>query len=331
MLADQATQLLTAFVDRELSQRQRKAVMRLLHKSSEAREMLRQLQENAHKLKQLPRRKIEPSLVDETLQAIAELPAQPKQPAVKAARRRWLPYVVASMAAALLIGALGIVYWNALVEPVGMKDKGLVKINPPDKKSAPPTPEPPRVHPMLGPTVEGTFAGASKSVVPNDLVFTARFSEFVVSKNSKSESIQQLEHEVERLSRADKAIHFDITVESNSAAMDRLNQIRNDLKNDVKINLTADPSAAKPIDDKKVQYLFYAENLTSDQVTQMMCLLGQSFQKSFGEENQKKVASPYQTVRVTPLAKDSAEIDRVAPKRYPQAGKHQVLIRIHQD
>ena len=99
MLSDQVTELLTAFVDGELSQRQRKAVMRLLHRSSEAREVLRQLQENAHRLKQLPRHKVEPSLVRDVLQAIAEVQAQPKQPAPKLGRRRWLPYVAASLAA----------------------------------------------------------------------------------------------------------------------------------------------------------------------------------------------------------------------------------------
>ena len=117
--------------------------MRLLHKSSEAREMLCQLQENAHKLKQLPRRKLEPGLVEEILQAIAEQPAQAKQPAVKVARRRWLPYVVASMAAALLISVLGIVYWKAMDSPNGApKDaQNVAKAEAPDRKHVPPVPK----------------------------------------------------------------------------------------------------------------------------------------------------------------------------------------------
>src|ERR1700722_6665840 len=117
MLPDQATQLLTAFVDGELGQRQRKAALRLLQRSSEAREILRQLQENAHKVKQLPRRKVEPSLVDEVLRAIAEQKAQPKPPTPKfGRRRRWMPYVAASLAASILIGVIGLLYWQSMGE-----------------------------------------------------------------------------------------------------------------------------------------------------------------------------------------------------------------------
>jgi hypothetical protein len=326
MLPDQATQLLTAFVDRELSQRQRKAVMRLLHKSSEAREMLRQLQENAHKLKQLPRHKIEPSLVDEILRAIAEQQAQPKQPVVKAVRRRWLPYIAASMAAALLMGALGIVYWTTVVEPGGAKKQGVVKNNPPEKE--PPAPMPRQVDRMVDQIVGDTFAAFSKPV-PSDLIFTAKFSEFAAAYDMKSERLQELKHEIERVSRDDKAMQFDITVESNVEAMFLLRFVLTDLK----IRIGTDPWPYKPIDDKKAQYLFYADNVTSDQVTQMMCLMGKDPQKSSkGAMNEKSVPSTYQKVAVTPLAKDSADIARVAPKRQaPQAGKLQILIRIHQD
>jgi hypothetical protein len=350
MLPDQATILLTAFVDRELSQRQRKAVMRLLHKSSEAREMLRHLQENAHKLKLLPRRKIEPSLVDEILQAIAEQPAQPKQPAVKAARRRWLPYVVASMAAALLIGALGIVYWKTMAEPGGTKNEGVVKHIPP----APPSPKVPKVHPMLASIVDGTFLEFSKQV-PVDPVFSANFGELQDGRKS-----WQFAREVNR----EKAIQFDITVKSNAKAMLLLTQALHDRG----ITFVKDKSADKVLDDKKVLYLVYAENLTSNEVTKLMGELGQSSVKP-GEMNQKKSASPYQKVTVTPIAQDekeklakllgkpadvkpatkgegkaavmlpanggetpSAEILKFTKQRgAPQAGTLQILIRIHQE
>src|SRR5271170_1857138 len=127
MLSDQVTRLLTAFVDGELSQRQRKAVMRVLHKSSEAREVLRQLQENAHKVKQLPRRKLEPSLVEAVMQAIAEQKAQPKQPtAPRIVRRRWLPYVAAAMAASLLVGVLSIFAWQAFKDQDGKNGGGVM-------------------------------------------------------------------------------------------------------------------------------------------------------------------------------------------------------------
>src|SRR5262245_55613098 len=136
MLSEQVIELLTGYVDGELSQRQRKAVMRLLNKSSEAREILRQLQENAHQLKQLPFHKVQPSLVDEVMQAIAEQQAQPRPAAPPhGARRRWLPYLAASLAASLLIGAIGIVYWKTMIDTDdGPPKDQIVKNEEPEKK-----------------------------------------------------------------------------------------------------------------------------------------------------------------------------------------------------
>jgi hypothetical protein len=354
MLPDQATQLLTAFVDRELSQRQRKAVMRLLHKSSEAREMLRQLQENAHKLKQLPRRKIEPSLVDEILRAIAEQQPQPKQPAVKAARRRWLPYVAASMAAALLIGALGIVYWKAMEEPNGVPKHApnVAEGKTPDRKLAPPSPKPRPLNPMVTQMVEKTFVEFSKQP-PVDPALTGNINE--LQEGPKS---WQFAREVNR----EKAIQLDFTVKSNSNAMDRLKVVLGDRG----IRLVTDNSAAKTHDDKKVQYLVYADDLTSEEVIKITDALGRSFVTSGQKNGSRTSPSPYQKVTVTPTAKEEKEkLDKllgaptegkpvpkkerkavvlpVSPgamassevlevgkqRRVPQAGTLQVLIRIH--
>src|SRR5262245_22614809 len=122
MLTEQVIELLTAYVDGELNERQRKAVTRLLNKSSEARAMLKELQENAHKLKKLPTHKVEPSLVEEIMKAIEEAKAQPKQP-VPVRRRAWLPYLAASLAAAILVAVIGVLYWQSLpVSDIGTKD-----------------------------------------------------------------------------------------------------------------------------------------------------------------------------------------------------------------
>src|SRR5215831_7986877 len=58
MLSDQFRQLLTAYVDGELSSRQRKAVQRLLRRSPEARSLLLKLQEDARRLRALPRHRL---------------------------------------------------------------------------------------------------------------------------------------------------------------------------------------------------------------------------------------------------------------------------------
>src|SRR4051794_36336294 len=193
MLADQFTQLLTAFVDGELSQRQRKAALRLLQRSSEAREFLRQLQENAHRVKQLPRHKVEPSLVSDVLQAINEQNLQPNSPArVKRTRRRWLPYVAASLAASVMVGAIGALYLKSMNAPenVGnefgpnMATNFERKLPPaaaekkPEQRPAPEmTPAPRKTpNPMLAQMVDETFRGFIAPVMVEQ-AFSANFRE----------------------------------------------------------------------------------------------------------------------------------------------------------
>jgi hypothetical protein len=366
MLTDQIKELLTAFIDGELSQRQRKAVMRLLHRSSEARELVRQLQENAHKLKQLPRHKVEPSLVDEVLQAIAEQKAQPK-PATpsKRARRRWMPYVAATLAASLLIAAMGILYWKSMNDANGIKpDDGIAKN---DKKLEPPvvptpTPTPRKANPMLAQILGGTFEEFITPVPPAPpLVFTASFRDL----QKAGEKTDQLAREVTEK----KAVQFDITVKDNFVAMDRLKSALSAHK----IEILSDPNAAKALKDKKkVDYLVYVENMTPDELTRMMQDLSKNDTTGMGGS----VPSPYQKVIVKPITKNenqklasllglepskmatpnntkpepmkdwrkavllplsasgqpSAQVGEfVNQRRTPQAGTVQVLIKIHQE
>jgi len=360
MISDQVIELLTAFVDGELSQRQRKAVMRLLHRSSEAREILRQLQENAHRVKQLPRHKVEPSLVPDVLQAIAEVQAQPKPPTLKIGRRRWLPYVAASLAASLLIGMISFLYWkNMIDQDNGPKDELFsAKVETPEKKIEPqptPTPTPRKPNPMIDQMVKGTF-GEFIRQVPDDAPFSATFAELQNAK--KDQLARELKNE--------KEFRFDITVKNNPDALLRLK----DVLRDRKIDLVTDASAAKALKDKKqekVEYLVFAENLTTDELTKLMGDLSQNYVIGMNN-NEKKMTSPYKNVTVTPIAKDdkqklakllgeptnvtpnpkserkavvlpvnangtpSAEIAQFAKqRRAPQAGTVQVLIRIRQE
>lgn len=354
MISDQIVQLLTAFVDGELGQRQRKAVMRLLHRSSEARSILRQLQENAHKLKQLPRHKVEPSLVEEVLQAIAEAQAQPRQPAWKPRRRRWLPYVAASLAASLLIGALGILYWNAMHDQDRLIEDGpfVVQSDIPEKRPQP-LPTPRKTHPLIDRVVKGTF-GEFNRPVPIDIPFSATFAE--LQNGSK---VDQLMRELKN----EQAIQFDLIVKNNSDALVRLKGVLRERK----IDLVTDPAAAKTLKGKnqdKVEYLVYAENVSTDELTKLMGELGQNYVIGMNN-NERKMASPYKKLTVTPITPSdkqklakllgepadtksaerkavvlpinakgapSAEVARFAKERGAlQRGTLQVLIRIRQE
>src|SRR5437016_3994573 len=79
MLPESTCQLLTAYVDGEVSARQRKVVARLLRRSSEARELLRQLQDDARKLRYLPRPPLGTDLSDGILRTIAQRGLRPPQ------------------------------------------------------------------------------------------------------------------------------------------------------------------------------------------------------------------------------------------------------------
>jgi len=371
MLPDQVTELLTAFVDGELSQRQRKAALGLLQRSSEARELLRELQENAHKLKQMPRHKVEPSLVDEILRAIAEQKAQPAQPVAKPIRRRrWMPYVVASLAASLLIAVIGVAYWKSMSE---WDNKGVNIVKIPEPKQEP-TPEPeepvtPKLkvtNPLLAQITEGTFKDFGAPII-DARVFVAKFSD--LKKDGAASGQLTLE-----LNKG-RTVQLDITVKNNKLAIERLQAT---LQENF-INIAIDPTAKKSLaaaKQAKTEYWVYAENLTSDEVTKLMSELSRADTSSMGGS----VASPYEKVTVTPLAstekqklsgklgvdekklelpKDDGNAKPEAPKRWdrtavvlptgaagqsskevrqfverrrqPQPGTLQILIKIHQD
>lgn len=77
MLAEPYREILTAYVDGELPARQREAVLRLLHRSPEARDYLRQLQADAENLRSLPRRQLAPDFSQRVLQSIHDRNLRP--------------------------------------------------------------------------------------------------------------------------------------------------------------------------------------------------------------------------------------------------------------
>lgn len=96
MLRDYYRQLLTAYVDGELTSRQRRHVARLLRRSPEARQLLQQLQEDAHSLRHLPRPQLPVDLTEPVLRTIAERRLTPGQ-------RRTIPVSTPSSWAAPLL------------------------------------------------------------------------------------------------------------------------------------------------------------------------------------------------------------------------------------
>jgi hypothetical protein len=334
MLPDHVLELLTAFVDGELSQRQRKAVMRLLGKSSEAREVLKQLQENAHALKQLPYHKVEPSLVEEVLKAIAEEQALPKPSAPR--RRPWLPYVAASLAAGLMIGLIGVLYWSTVNAPqpfVTKDSSGIAKND--DKKVEPlPIPNPPRRQedPRLAALTQGTFNGfATPYVAPKP--YEAKFGDLV---KGESKAASEFTH-ILNVNR-NKSVRLEVTVNNSEIAVTRLREVLNYRE----IKLVTDPAVSKALKGKapaKMEFLVYAENITPDELTKLMRELGHQYVVGLGT-NQKMVNSPYQKVAVAPSETEDRQkvakllgVESIEPKSKekpnPKAKRQVILLPLN--
>jgi hypothetical protein len=107
MLPDRCRQLLTAYVDGELSGRQRRQVRRLLDRSAEARKLLRELQGDSEVLRALPSPPpLGRDLSAPVLRTIAALRLRPGRPAAPPGPR--FPAWVGYLAAASVLCAVGL-------------------------------------------------------------------------------------------------------------------------------------------------------------------------------------------------------------------------------
>jgi hypothetical protein len=119
MLLDSYRQLLTAYVDGELSSRQRRHIARLLKRSAEARRLLQELQEDARALRQLPRPTLPADLTGEVLRTIAQRrlrPGRRRAASAVAASPSWMAPAATWAAAAavlLVLGAASYLYFAA--------------------------------------------------------------------------------------------------------------------------------------------------------------------------------------------------------------------------
>src|SRR5262245_51071044 len=117
MLPDRLTKLLTAYVDGELTSRQRRSVLRLLQRSPEARRLFKRLKGDSMILQALPRRKLQMDLSGSVLLTINARsiqlrpeacpplpPPRPKQP-----WKKWL--AIGGVAAAVLVAVATISYF----------------------------------------------------------------------------------------------------------------------------------------------------------------------------------------------------------------------------
>ena len=257
MLSETALQLLTAYVDGVLSSRQRKMVARLVQKSPEARQILKDLQDQSKQLQQLPQRQLDPAFAGEVVAAIQSQNniLQPTRPALVLRRRMpsWARYAVAASLLAVLIG--GVWLANRRPEQPSIAEKPAPKVIPHIDHG-----------PLAAKIAEGTFgAFASKPVLPDRAGPKLAFEELAKT--------QWQEHFVVEMGRQ-RAVHLDVTVTNQRQAAQRLETV---LQNKG-IRVERDPRVAALLNDRDKQspteFVIYAENIRADELAAMLYELG---------------------------------------------------------
>ncbi len=116
MLSEEVRQLLAAYVDGEVSARQRKQVDRLMRKSAEARALLDQLQRDSGELRALQRQKLPQDFSLQVLRDIAEKKLQPAPPPAPKPFPAWLGGGVAA-AVLLCVATASFLFFLSLHRP----------------------------------------------------------------------------------------------------------------------------------------------------------------------------------------------------------------------
>jgi hypothetical protein len=261
MLSDRYCQLLTAYVDDEVSERERQAALRLLAQSPEARSLLKRLQENAEKVKSLPTRTLGPDFTRALLHKVGEL--QPATiPLQRAAAVRGVPaWIGGSVAAAILLTVMGVSYWffNATKQA-------------PEVANVPA----PEVREDRGPLVASIIQGT-----------VSKFGESGLHLNVVDLAQEKTQTRLTSELKSENAVHMELGCTNSAQAVDGLNQVLQ--KSGVKIVVDAN-AQAKLKTTPKTEILVYAENLSLEELTAILKQLGTTEQtKSAGDRQLKSL------------------------------------------
>lgn len=139
MIHDHDHQLLTAYVDGELTSRQRRHVARLLHRSPEARKLLQKLQEDARALRHTPRPQLPVDLSGDVLRTIVERRLTPghRRIARGSAPVSWAGPLASWAAAAAVLVVLGAASYLYFTAALTHSQKPSIVRTAPDESSPP--------------------------------------------------------------------------------------------------------------------------------------------------------------------------------------------------
>jgi hypothetical protein len=328
MLAEPYRELLSAYVDGELSSGQRRTVQRLLDRSPEAREYLRQLQAVADNLRNLPRRRLDAEFPNKVLSAIRERNLRPGRYRavnnVPVTMPGWIS--VASAAAVLLLVTAtsylvfarreqpdsGYVQGGTPSSPLPDEPKGpeprpepgtavaqndarpqptpKATANTPEKPPGNPEPPTPSPEPEPGPIVAAPIPKL-ELFKPVKVPEVALPSVFSMEKLDQSKLRQEL--------GKDSGFRLELPVQESVKAFERL---RAACKSGGP-SLVIDPNAQYRLDRPhlKTHIVVYTEALTPDELVRLLSQLAQEDRKA---EAKKRGDGQFQNVVLTRMSKD---------------------------
>jgi hypothetical protein len=339
MLLEYHRQLLTAYVDGELSNRQRRHVARLLRRSSEARQLLQQLREDARTLRHLPRPALPADLTVPVLRTIAErrLTPGPRRAATVSAGVSWMgPLAAWSAAAAVLIllGAASYLYF-ALSLPQPPNAELVQSDANPSVSNAPPVPSPAPSPPNESPRTASRQDKASNTdpsinvkpptVVQNeeDKLPPPKPDKPLPSDKGETALTDRLDlFQLERVSALLPVVVKVGDLERESSRKDLLAELRKDsdfrvelpcghgskamerVQNAARVvhlGLIIDKPAQERIKQKwRTNYLLYIENVTPEELTRLVRQIGAEDRKSAAGKPSEAQIDRLVLLRMTP-------------------------------
>jgi hypothetical protein len=339
MLRDNYRQLLTAYVDGELTNRQRRHVARLLHRSAEARQLLRQLQEDAQALRHLPYPQLPADLTAPVLRTIAERRLAPgRRIARVSSPALWAGPLAAWAVAAtilLILGVASYLYFAASLSHSGSANiaekTGEPSPSAPEPNSSAPTPltrqekpstgahETPSPAPDRPPVVKRPEAVKRPNEEPKkpsqdprptpskeESVLTDRLERFQFSKVSgilpEVFKVRELEQEATRkslIAELRKDAHFHLELPCPHGA--RALQRVQAAAQALNIGLVIEKGARERLKlQARSGYLVYLENLTPEEAAHFLRQIGSEDAKSAARKPAEAQFDRLVLLRMTP-------------------------------
>jgi len=299
MITNRLSRLLTAYVDGELTGRQRKAVARLLKKSGEARKLYRKIKRDSLILRRLPKRTLHIDLADTIMDRITQLDIRIGQPIARPAARLPLWRSLAAAAILFAVAAGSYVYFAQI-------DSGAPNLA--EKQ----TPEP-RVADQTPPkSVAEPDADAPKPYNPNSVFAfpNLKIPQFQLAQTRvpflfalpelDADRTEQLKLELKK----DPSYRIDLFTADTATGLDRLCAAAKTQGFSVQIDRAAQARINRRL---STTFALYVENVTPDEMAGLLARLSSDDKKQGASEFAQVVVSRTQAEEIAKVLGGSAK------------------------